>query len=221
MKVAVLSESSADEAAIRILIEGICSHPTEPVLPAAIRARGWEAVLASLPPILSELHYHTDAEALVVVLDSNGSPIHSQEHEQAGGADPDCRLCLLRARVAATRSKLRARLGQPELKTALGLAVPAIEAWYLCGRNKQVGEAGWLTRTSPKKAPYTVVQLKREVYGSERYSLPHETECAVSEARRVAANISALLTAFPVGFGSLHREVSGWGPQPPSAAESQ
>jgi hypothetical protein len=220
MKVAIFSESPADEAAIRILIEGICGQPTESVLPAAIRARGWGAVFATLPAILRELHYHTDVESLVVVIDSDLSPIHSQDHDRPGSADPKCRLCALRTRVAAARSELRQRIGQSELKTALGLAVPAIEAWYLCGRNKQVSEAAWLTRTSKKKPPYTVVQLKREVYGTEHPSITLETDCAIREAQRVAANLPALLAAFPAGFGALHNDVSGWKLPPPTATES-
>ena len=40
MKVAVLSESPADEAAIRILIDGILGRPTQPADMPPIRTRG-------------------------------------------------------------------------------------------------------------------------------------------------------------------------------------
>jgi len=75
MKVAVLSESSADEAAIRVFLEALRGERIEP--PSSmppIRSRGWPAPLITLPSVLRHLHYHSDAEALVVVVDSELSP---------------------------------------------------------------------------------------------------------------------------------------------------
>jgi hypothetical protein len=84
MKVVVLSESSADEAAIRILVNGILGRETEDVSSLPLRSRGWPSVIKVLPTVIKFLHYQTDAEALVVIADSDDSPIHRSSHEQAG-----------------------------------------------------------------------------------------------------------------------------------------
>src|SRR5215212_1976636 len=131
MKVVVLSESSADEAAIRILINGILGEETEDVPSLPLRSRGWPYVLRVLPTVIKFLHYQTDAEAIVVIADSDDSPVHRSSHDQAGNAEVGCRLCQLRKVFKET--KLTAITGRGELKIAVGLAVPAIEAWYLCG----------------------------------------------------------------------------------------
>src|SRR4051812_24290344 len=96
MKVAVLSESSADEAAIRILVNGILGGQTQEVPPLSYRSRGWPSVIRVLPAVLKYLHYRTDADAVVVIADSDDSPIHQSAHDQAGGEDAQCRLCQLR-----------------------------------------------------------------------------------------------------------------------------
>lgn len=67
MRVAVLSESPADEAAIRILVDGIIGRPTQLAAMPPIRARGVSGVFNILPAILKHLHYRTDADALIIV----------------------------------------------------------------------------------------------------------------------------------------------------------
>jgi hypothetical protein len=96
------------------------------------------------------------------------------------------------------------------LKVAIGLAVPAIEAWYLVGKNPQVGEAAWITGLSAGRPPFTRQQLKLEVYGTDRPSLEYETECAVRETRRIVANIGAVEKKFPDGFGSMAFAIRSW-----------
>src|SRR5436305_10450078 len=127
MKVVVLSEPSADEAAIRILVNGILGKETLDVPSLPLRSRGWPYVLRVLPTVIKFLHYRTDAEALVVIADSDDSPIHQLSHDQVGGEKPGCRLCQLRNVFKETR--LSTVPGRDELKSAIGLAVPAIEAW--------------------------------------------------------------------------------------------
>ncbi len=211
MKVAVLSESSADEAAIRILVEGVLSKPTQLVLPSSFRSRGGiDSVFKILPRALKELHYHTDADALVVVVDSDHSPVHQVIHEQPGGAEQNCRLCRLGQTITDVQENLTPVPGHSSVKTAIGVAVPAIEAWYLCGRNPQVSEAAWINGLQSAIEPYTRLQLKRDVYGTERPSLALETECAVMEAQRLAQDLSRIEKRFPNGFGSLARALRSW-----------
>ena len=88
MKVAFFAESPADQAAITIFTEAILGSKTSFVSHAGLRNRGWPSVRTVLPAVLKELHYHTDAEGFVLVVDSNGSPPHVSAHEAPGTSEP-------------------------------------------------------------------------------------------------------------------------------------
>jgi hypothetical protein len=45
---------------------------------------------------------------------------------------------------------------------------------------------------------------------TDRPSLERETECAVTEARRIISDLAVLETAFPAGFGLMAQEVRSW-----------
>jgi hypothetical protein len=209
MKVVVLSESSADEAAIRILVNGILSRETQDVPPLPLRSRGWPYVLKVLPTVIRFLHYRTDAEALVVIADSDDSPLHQDSHDQAGNEEPGCRLCQLRSVFKET--KLSAVPGRGELKSAVGLAVPAIEAWYLCGADPHVSEATWARRLGQgERISYTRNALKKSAYGTERPTLEIMTRHAVAAATRLAHNLPEMERLFPSGFGPFVNDVRNW-----------
>jgi hypothetical protein len=128
MKIAYFAESPADQAALAILTEAILDKKTAAVLHKGLRSRGWPAVRTVLPSVLKELHYHTDAEAFVLVVDSNSSSPHLAEHDLPDKSEPQCRLCQLRRIANDVQQKLRPRANLPSLKIALGVAVPTIEA---------------------------------------------------------------------------------------------
>ncbi len=210
MKVAILSESPADEAAIRILVAAILGRKTQEVSLEPIRTRGWSGVMNILPVVVPRLHYHTDADALAVVVDSDDSPIHQPSHDKSGGADMECRLCRLRYEVNLHTSKLRTVAGRSIIKTALGLAVPAIEAWYLCGLDPQVNEATWARKLAHENITYTRKSLKKHVYGYERPSRIVETTRAIEAANRLAADVPLLEQLFPNGFRAFADDVRSW-----------
>jgi hypothetical protein len=210
MKVAVLSESSADEAAIRILIDAVRGEISQPVGALRLRSRGWPSVREILPKVLSHLHFHTDADALALVVDSNHKPPHRGTSPPGETCDPPCRMCALRVIAEQTLNQLRPVAGRSRLKLAIGLATPAIEAWYLCGIDPHVNEAAWINGLRSNQDPYTKGQLKQSVYLTDRPSLAVETRYAVESARRLAANIVSLERLFPNGFGSLVRDVRSW-----------
>lgn len=199
MKVAVLSESAADEAAIRILVECLLGQLIETVDVPPLRSRGWGSVVKVLPTLIRHLHYRTDAEGLVVVVDSDLSPVHLPAHEELGV--PECRLCILRQLAQTEERALRRVEGRSKLKVAAGLAVPQIEAWYLCGRDAKVTEAAWLLAMESGRLPYSSSDLKNELYGSDRPTIQVETIHAQQEARRLANDLSLLEAFFPNGFG--------------------
>jgi hypothetical protein len=205
MKLAVLSESPADEAAVSVLSDAVSASPIEVTSPGRFRTRsgGWPSVLNTAPILLTHLHYRTDANGLVIVVDSNHSPCHTNLD---AGTRCDCRMCLLRERLAETSARLARRPSGPEISIAVGLAVPAIEAWYRCGNDPHVSEAAWCTHT----AGYTTRRLKEDVYGTQQPSLDLETRVAVREASRVAGQLGLLEQSFPQGFGALATDIRGW-----------
>ncbi len=210
MKVAILSESPADEAAIRILIDGIIGRQTQPSDMPPIRTRGVSGVFTILSTVLKHLHYRTDADALVIVVDSDRTPVHKPEHEQEGGADERCRLCKIRRTVDSALAELRPVQGRPRIKVVVGIAVPAAEAWYRCGLDPHVTEAAWIAGFPPGRFPYTTKSLKEDVYGTSRPPLELETSRATEEARRLVQDLQLLEQCFPTGFGALAREVRSW-----------
>ncbi|HLP02012.1 MAG TPA: hypothetical protein VK163_08300 [Opitutaceae bacterium] len=213
MKVALLSESPADEAALRLIAEGVLGEPVELIQPP-LRARGWPSVAQVLPVVLRHLHFRTDADGIVVTVDADDTVVHTVEHERPGYFHPGCRLCELRAIVRQTLKHLPPAQGRARLHSAVGLAVPAVEAWYLSGRDDSVGEEAWLRGQARGEPPYTRRELKRRVYGTERPSLPQEIACAEAEVRRHGGDFRRLEFDFPGGFGALAADLRRWRPAP-------
>jgi hypothetical protein len=209
MKVALLSESPADEAALHLMVEGVLGCPVERVQPP-LRARGWPSVAQVLPAILRHLHFRTDAAGLVVVVDADDSVVHGERHEQPGYFHPGCRLCQLRAIVRQTLKHLPPANGRDRLHTAVGLAVPAIEAWYLCGRDSSVHEAAWVSGQLSGVPAYTRRELKQRVYATPHPSLQLEIQCAEAEVRRHRGDFRRMEFDFPGGFAPLAADLRRW-----------
>lgn len=201
MKIALLSESPADEAALRVLVAGVLRRDPHFVAPG-FRARGWPNVAQLMPAVIRHLHFNTDADALAVVVDADDSVIHGDRHEVPGYFHPQCRMCHLRAVYRQTTKKLPPARGRTRVLRVIGIAVPAVEAWYLCGRDPAVTEARWIEGRERRTPPYTRAELKARVYGTERPSLPHEIECALREVERHRGDTRRLENDFP-GFAAL------------------
>jgi hypothetical protein len=212
MKVGLLSESPADEAALRILIGKLVGERIDVVQPP-LRARGWPNVVQILPAVLGHLQFQTDAQALAVVVDSDDTPLHEGDHADPDQFHPLCRLCQLELAIRRTRKKWRLPPGRSPIKTAAGLAVPAVEGWYLCGKDREVGEGNWRLFQRRGAFPFTRRDLKARVYGTPRPMLALETRRAEEEARRLAGSIHLLENEFPLGFGHLARAVRRWRPK--------
>jgi hypothetical protein len=210
MKVAIYSESPADEAAIRVMVDAVLGQATDVVEHVRIRPNGWTVVLQNLPTILRYLHFHRpDAEGLVIVVDSDESPIHRRPPAPTP-CDAGCRLCQINAIIAREVGHIGAASQRPPLKTAVGVASPTIEAWLLAGLNVHVTESAWDRGMSSGQRPFTKQQLKQELYGTTRPSLEQERKRMVEAAQRVTVDIAALERIFPTGFGSLIRDLRSW-----------
>src|SRR5688572_13297864 len=201
MKIALFSESPADETALRVYVAAVLKQTPRFVLPG-FRARGWPNVAQLMPAVLRHLHFNTDTDVLVVVVDSDDSVVHTAEHDAPGYYHPHCRMCQLRAVYRQTTKKLPRAHGRDRVIRAVGVAVPAVEGWYLCGRDGSVSEAAWIVGQETGRAPYSRAELKWRVYGTDRPSLPHETVCAVRDAERHRHDTRRLEHDFP-GFAAL------------------
>jgi len=209
MKVALLSESPADEAALRVLVEAVLGEPVALFQPG-LRARGWPNVAQVLPAILRHLHFNTDVDGLAVVVDADDTVVHTAAHEAPGYFHPLCRLCQLRSVFHKTQKRFPRRQDRDRVLRAVGLAVPAIEAWYLCGQDPQVTEFAWIEGQARGVAPYTRRELKWRVYGTDRPSLAHEIQQALACVRRQRGDPRRLEADFPNGFGRMAGELRSW-----------
>lgn len=214
MRVAVLSEAEADEAFVRPLVDAILGKATEPVL-FPLRHRGWPAVLDQLPAVMKYLYYNQAAEGLVVVVDSNNSAPHGSALETLetveGATLKRCRLCVLTHEIGNVVRQLRQGPGLAPLKTAVGLAVPMIEAWLLCGKPPHPNEALWtLELSQPGSCRYSKADLRTAAYGSDRAPRNVKTSAAIREATRLAADVGSLERSFPKGFGEFASQLRAW-----------
>ncbi|WP_145260980.1 hypothetical protein [Planctomycetes bacterium Pan216] len=117
----------------------------------------------------------------------------------------------MRQIVASARKKLNpGRIGG-ELKVAFGIAIPCLEAWLLCGKDHGVSERAWIeAKRNNRSAPYPGQQLKQFVYGTDRPAGDVQRDRGVEEATRVASILDRLENDFPIGFGSLAKEIRSW-----------
>jgi len=203
MKIAILSESSADDAALRILVDGTLGISTEAVS-IPLRTRGWPAVRTVLPTVIKYLHYRTDAAGLVIVADSN--------HSAFGPNNTHSRLLELQQRVESVLASLTPVPARPAFRVAVGIACPAIEAWLLSSQRANVNEATWQRGLVTREHPYSKLDLKRYLYGVERPSLSLETEKMIEAANMLRTQLNTLETQFPIGFGSMAEELRHWRP---------
>ena len=208
LRLALLGESLVDESAMGILTEAVLGAPFERVQPN-LRARGWPSVLQILPAIARHLHFNTNADGLVVLVDADDTEPHTAAHEAPGYFHPRCRLCQLRAAFRRATKNLPPARGRDRVLRAAGLAVPAAEAWYLCGLDDSVGEAAWLAARETGRILYTRRELKLRVYGTERPNLPQAVAHASAAARRHARDLRRLENDFP-GFAALADDLRGW-----------
>ena len=209
MKVTVLSESPADEAAVRILVDGLLGSPTESIPPPPLRTRGWSTVLSVLPGTINHLYYRTDADALVIVVDADNSTPHQRQHDLPDSANDQCRLCQLRSLAVKTLSKLKEMPTRSRLKTAIGLAIPAIEAWYRYQIDPHAIEVDLIRRPDAGTRALRN-QLKQDVYGTDQPGSEMSIARAREEATRLVQIIDDFERLFPNGFGALARDIRSW-----------
>jgi hypothetical protein len=201
MRVAILSESSADESALRIIVDSVLGVKTTPITMNLV-SRGWGSVRSVLPAISKTLQYRTDAEALIVVVDSN--------HTYLSRDEPRNRLRDFQELIQRCQRELKTVSGRIPLKMAVGVAAPAIEAWLLCKSHPHISETAWEKGLTDKRDPYSKLELKKLLYGQEYSSLEFMTQKMTEAANLISKDLPLLEKAFPSGFGSLTQELRNW-----------
>lgn len=202
MRIAILSESSADEAALRILVNAVLGVQTTSVA-YNLQGRGYSQVRSSFEAIAKTLHYRSEAEGLVVVVDSN--------HTYLSGDDTKNRLRDFQEVIERCRKQFKPVANRSSsLKIAVGVAASAIEAWWLCKTHPHISESAWEKGLNEKREPYTKSQLKNMLYEREFRSLEWMTQRMTEAAHDATKDVSTLEKNFPNGFGSLVKELRSW-----------
>jgi hypothetical protein len=81
--------------------------------------------------------------------------------------------------------------GLKQLHTAIGVAVPSIEAWLLFGEDSGCTEAGWVLKENEgNKSPVEISRLKQRLYSTDRPSLELETNTMVERCQSLISSNS-------------------------------
>jgi hypothetical protein len=91
MKIAYYCESLADQAAMAVFTEGIRGEPPE-LINMDLEAHSVPGFFSALNGVFRGVHYNSDAEGLVVVVDCDDTEIHDSAHDKPAGAGQRCRL---------------------------------------------------------------------------------------------------------------------------------
>lgn len=211
MRLAIFSESYGDDEAIRILVDAVLGFKTErPPMPRLEARNGKDHVFAMLPSVIKQLHFGSHVDALVVVVDSDETPVHDARHQGVEPENPKCRLCRLRMISRETIATLKPIPYKTPLKLAFGLAVPAIEGWLLCGQDKHITEAAWARGLTDREFPFTKMGLKQKLHGAQFSGRGARREPILHAATRIAGQLDLLERLFPGGFSALANDVRGW-----------
>lgn len=209
MNVAIFTESPIDDAVLRVFTDHLLGTSTSPTSLPRLASRGWPAMKRDLPAIIRAVHYQSLAEAVVVCADANGREVHAPEH--VGQPTSACRHCELQSEASRTLDRLPATQLWHPLKVAITVPCPSIEAWLLCGRERDCTEAAWKQRREAKNAFSEIKRLKKLLYGSEA---PHSHRLAIENATRrgteLLSDLGHLEWAFPNSFGVFAATVRGW-----------
>lgn len=211
MKVAFFSESKADETVLKHFVEEISLEELEEKdIRKNLQFRSSSHLVKNLPVVIRSVHYGSDAEFLVISSDSDDTPVHLVQHETT--ENEECHLCLLGNIVRKSLAELQEFEGKQKLQIAIGVPVPAIEAWLLFGLNPQVSENTWIRKQNGEKITYDRKKLKTELYGGEHVPEAQRIEISIKAIQRIIENqlLEGLEKEFPQGFGKMADKVRNW-----------
>ena len=91
MKIGYYCESPADQAAMAIFAQGILGQPPEPIN-MDLEAHSVPGFFGALDGVFRGVHYNSDADGLIVVVDCDDTELHEPGHDAPGKAGERCRL---------------------------------------------------------------------------------------------------------------------------------
>src|SRR5438045_725232 len=118
MKIGYYCESPADRAALAIFTEGILGQAREPIN-MDLEAHTIPGFFSALDGVYRGVHYNSDADGLVIVIDCDDSELHEVSHQLPRD---NCRLCRARKIINKAQSHVKPRQHHAALKVAIGLA---------------------------------------------------------------------------------------------------
>ena len=102
MKVGYYCEPPADQAAMTIFAEGILGYRPEPIN-MDLEAHSVPSFFSALDGVFRGVHYNSDADGLVIVVDSDNTELHNSDHDKPGAGEESCRFCRARKIIARAR----------------------------------------------------------------------------------------------------------------------
>lgn len=95
MKIGFYCESPADRAALEIFVAGILGEPLEPIN-LDLEAHSVPGFFNTLAGVFRGIHYNSDAEGFVVVVDCDDTELHDVAHDAPASKEDRCRYCRIR-----------------------------------------------------------------------------------------------------------------------------
>jgi hypothetical protein len=201
MKISILAESSNDAVVMVELASEILGESVE-LVEHSFQMNGWNKLPSILSAVIKKIHFHSDADGLIIQADSNHSSL------LPGSANN--RYEELSELVGKTVAGLSVPYGKPRIKVAVAIAAPALEAWLLFHRHAEISEAAWEAGLKQSQDPYSKASLKQWLYGVQRPSHDVMKSQRLAAARAVRDRIHELRTRFPNGFGKFFDELRCW-----------
>jgi hypothetical protein len=99
MKIGYYCESPADAAALAIFVEGLLGAPPEPIS-VELEAHSVPGFFSALDGVFRGVHFNSDAEGLIVLVDGDNADLHELAHDAPGEDVEGCRYCQIRKIVA-------------------------------------------------------------------------------------------------------------------------
>src|SRR5260370_17261276 len=109
-----------------VFTEGILGEPPEPIN-MDLEAHSVPGFFRSLDGVYRGVHYNSDADGLIVVVDSDDAVLHSDAHDALGAAEDRCRYCQIRKIIQRAGNQFKPRQLSPNLKVPLCAPVPPIQ----------------------------------------------------------------------------------------------
>ncbi len=208
MKIGYYRESPADSSSHGNLRGGNSRRRGATDSTLDLEAHSVPGFFSALNSVFRGVHYNSDADGLVIVVDADHTELHDPSHDT--NTAKDCRYCQASNIIQRARTQLQPRIGRPELKVAIGVTLPSIRSWVIVWQIDEVGEAAWKTSLASGKRLFTSQNLKKWCTARIAPRSNWRRNVRSRETLRIRENLKSIEDAFPIGFGLLAQEIRSW-----------